>query len=648
MRVTRSGQRRPKDLRIRPLLEALEDRWLPSSFMVMNNSDSTPGSLRDAINYANNNPGTTISFAPTVTGTIDLNSELDITASTEIDGPGSGTLTISGQNASEVFNCGGAGPASVTINGLTIANGRRNRQGGGISAVDGNLNLSGDVFLSNQAGHRGGALFLLSETATIAGCVFNSNSVTAPDFSTDPVAGGAIFSLQSTLSVTNSTFTHNAVTGANRATGDLSHSNVGMAAGGAVYSLMDSMDTFNFDDFLNNQVQGGVNDVGPSSTLGIYTVGQGQGGAIDVLGSQVTISQGLFSNNSAIGGRGADGVGSAGGIIGCGLGGAIEVETAVGLSGANGTSVTVDSTSNFSNNLAQGASRGSAATGSVSNAAFGGAIDDEGSDTSLQVGSGVAGGGGCIFSANTAQAGLSGFTTASGGIFGSEAGGGAIFLGSQASGNISATFTGNTAIGANGKGDGSGGNAIGGAIAAFPTNLTISYSQFNRNSALGGQGGSQDGSGGGALGGAVYIDGNVGDRNSLHDLQFTGNMAIGGAGFGTGAQGGNASGGALFLNDAFVVLQFLTMQSNSATGGSGAQGAKGGNGEGGGIAAVGNTSCALLDSTVTQNNASGGIASGGGSNGSAFGGGILISLNSNLGNGGSTITGNTPDNIEVQ
>jgi len=35
--------------RVRPRLEALEDRTLPSTFTVLNTNDSGPGSLRDAI-----------------------------------------------------------------------------------------------------------------------------------------------------------------------------------------------------------------------------------------------------------------------------------------------------------------------------------------------------------------------------------------------------------------------------------------------------------------------------------------------------------------------------------------------------------------------------------------------------------------------
>src|SRR5215472_7351937 len=59
-------QQRPAAPRFRPHLEALEDRWLPSTLAVTNNLDSGPGSLRAEIAAARN--GDTIVFAPSLDG----------------------------------------------------------------------------------------------------------------------------------------------------------------------------------------------------------------------------------------------------------------------------------------------------------------------------------------------------------------------------------------------------------------------------------------------------------------------------------------------------------------------------------------------------------------------------------------------------
>ena len=73
-RKTRSADR--KRSTFRPTLEAMEDRWVPSTLTVLNNLDSGAGSLRAAINTANiDNNGDHILFDHSLSGqTIKLTS----------------------------------------------------------------------------------------------------------------------------------------------------------------------------------------------------------------------------------------------------------------------------------------------------------------------------------------------------------------------------------------------------------------------------------------------------------------------------------------------------------------------------------------------------------------------------------------------
>src|SRR5215471_11934922 len=97
--------------------------------MVTSTADSGPGSLRDVVGSAA--PGDTIMFNIALPATISLTSgEIQIMSSITIAGPGANALTISGSNLSRVFLTG-VSSTSVTISGLTIANGN-GLSGGGI------------------------------------------------------------------------------------------------------------------------------------------------------------------------------------------------------------------------------------------------------------------------------------------------------------------------------------------------------------------------------------------------------------------------------------------------------------------------------------------------------------------------------------
>src|SRR5882757_208352 len=95
------------------------------------NTDCT---LRQALIDAKTTPHfPLVLFQSGVTGTITVGSPLEITSSLAIYGPGSSALTVSGNHASRVLSVAGA---DVRVNGLTIADGQADGNGGGIEVKD--------------------------------------------------------------------------------------------------------------------------------------------------------------------------------------------------------------------------------------------------------------------------------------------------------------------------------------------------------------------------------------------------------------------------------------------------------------------------------------------------------------------------------
>jgi len=582
-------------------LEFLEQRLTLSNVPVTTNLDSGPGSLRAAIATAA--AGDTIVFDPSVhTITLTSGNELVVDKNLTIQGPGAGKLTISGNNMTRVFDI--TNSATVTITGLTIANGQSTGQlpssmvgqyeystspplysgaggGGGILNEFGStLTLRNDTISGNRAVGAvgftvlGGGLFNLG-TATISACTFSNNQATGGG-ALDNIGGSAGGGIEnfggpnggSTLKVSNTTFSNNSA----------------VAAGGGYYFGM-----------------GGAveNDAGLNS----FTPGMAEG-------SSAVYTHCTFVNNLATGG--ADAIGEGGAIINQGIKATmtlvnckIDANRAIGGGGGNA-------------NLGLGDSEGIA-----------GGISNGGGSTMTITGSAITN--------NLAQAGdnavLSDGDPGASGAFG-----GGIQNNLNSVLNISnTTIEGNTAKGGNMTtlpgpgGDAQGGgidNSSAGIIPGVQANLlTMSDCTVTNNSALAGNGGAGTNSnlvnaqGGFAFGGGVDTSHNS-SSTVITGCTISENRAVGGAG-GSGNAGSTAYGGGLAVgygslwgqaDSSQLTVIRTTVNRNQAIGGTGAST---GVDLGGGLAINPGSSATVSDGTFSQNVATGSQTS----SGQAIGGG---------------------------
>jgi CSLREA domain-containing protein len=241
--------------------------------------NSSTCALRDAILASGS--GGTIQFS--VTGTITLSSALpQINASVTIQGPAANSLTVSGNNAYQVFNIGSG--ATVTISGLTIANGSDGRGSGGGIANAGTLTLSNSTFSGNSAFVDGGGIWS-SGSLTVQNSTFTGNS--AAD-------GGGIYNIGS-MTVTDSTFSGNSAS----------------AGGGGIYAIQGLVANSAFRD--NSATSGGgiVNYEGTITVTNSTFSGNSAvagGGILNVVDSSSTVINSTFSGNFATG-TGVDGGG---------------------------------------------------------------------------------------------------------------------------------------------------------------------------------------------------------------------------------------------------------------------------------------------------------------------------------------------------
>jgi hypothetical protein len=176
----RRRQLRQRPHSVRPRLESLEDRNVPSTFTVDHLADDwvgsgLNGSLRYCINQAAD--GDHIRFGDGVTGTMHLAFGLgELRHSISIDGPGPGLLTVT---AAVTGGTGGVGlmvawNATVSISGVTLIGGYRPDGLGSAITNDGTLTVN-HCTVSGSSGP-GAAILNEWATLTLNDCTVTGNS----------------------------------------------------------------------------------------------------------------------------------------------------------------------------------------------------------------------------------------------------------------------------------------------------------------------------------------------------------------------------------------------------------------------------------------------------------------------------------------
>ncbi len=306
-----SGRGRRARRRISGVVESLDGRVLLSTITVTSLADSGPGTLRSAIEQANLVPeanyssqSATIVFAPSLAGTITLQSALPaLTSAENIEGPGPSVITVARSSAPGTPDFGiltipSTVTVPLTISGLTI-------EGGDLVGADGGgISNSGPLFLkdcvvagntvmgANGQGASGGGIynngviFLMSDT-------IENNTITGTLLSGGGYGAGVFNDGVGELIVNNTTVQGNAIDGSLLASGTVGGAGIANASDWGM-SISDSI-------IRDNSIYGGWS--GGAFGGGVYSVPNNDGvGYVEIVLS--TISGNSVTNLATVGGQG--------------------------------------------------------------------------------------------------------------------------------------------------------------------------------------------------------------------------------------------------------------------------------------------------------------------------------------------------------
>ncbi len=297
-------------------IEALESRIAPAAFVVTTLTDIVAAdgfvSLREAILAANNKlayneasagdaDGNSITFDPSLSGSLELSGPLTISDDLTIDGtlPGGDALSIDGLSSTTLFiidTTSGAGANhDVSLSHLTLVDGVSTVAGvdGGAIAVGGSKLTLNDVEIDGGSVlNKGGAIYAQDATLLITNSFFGNNIAGG---GTGAIRGGAIYADHSNVTIKDSSF----------------HANTAVD-GGSIAAENGSSLTLTRVDFESDFATGSGGSIYLNASSLVFTTGSvfhshasGAGGGIASVNSNVTLNFVDFDGNSASGSGGA-------------------------------------------------------------------------------------------------------------------------------------------------------------------------------------------------------------------------------------------------------------------------------------------------------------------------------------------------------